>query len=63
MVILRMTNHAAKFRYTSSNKYIATVDEKGKITAVGAGTCVIYTQGISGVSATTIVSVNRFYLA
>ncbi|SEL56060.1 Ig-like domain (group 2) [Butyrivibrio sp. ob235] len=35
-------NHAAKFRYKSTNKSIATVDKNGKVTGISAGKCTIY---------------------
>jgi len=43
-------NHEAKFRYASSNKKVAKVSKKGKITAVGKGKCTIYVYAVSGVS-------------
>ena len=42
--------HCAKFRYASSNKKVAKVSKKGKITAVGKGKCTVYVYAISGVS-------------
>ena len=38
----KAVKHAAKFRYQSTNKAVATVDKNGKIKAVGKGTCTIY---------------------
>jgi len=40
--------HTAEIRYTSSNKRVATVDSKGKITAVGSGTCTVYVSAVDG---------------
>ena len=34
--------HAKEFRYASSNKNIATVNQNGKIKGVAKGTCTIY---------------------
>lgn len=38
----------AKIRYISSNKKVATVTSKGKIKAVGKGSCKIYVVAING---------------
>ena len=40
--------HAAKLRYLSTDKKVATVDKSGKITAVGTGTCKIYAVTVNG---------------
>ena len=40
--------HAKQFRYASSNKKVATVSSKGKITAVGKGSCVVYVYARNG---------------
>ena len=40
--------HAAKFRYASSDKEIATVDKKGRIKGVKAGKCDIYVYALNG---------------
>ncbi len=40
--------HAAKLRYKSSNKKIATVDKNGKIKGKKKGTCYIYVYAING---------------
>lgn len=40
--------HAAEFRYASSDKKVATVDKKGKIKAVGKGSCTIYVYSRNG---------------
>ncbi|MCR4955242.1 MAG: InlB B-repeat-containing protein [Lachnospiraceae bacterium] len=40
--------HAAKFRYASSNKKIATVSKKGTVTAKKSGTCYIWVYAING---------------
>ena len=41
-------SHAPEFRYASSNTKVATVDKKGKITAVKKGTCYIYVYAKNG---------------
>ena len=40
--------HATEFRYASSNEKIATVDKKGKIKGVSAGTCTVYVYARNG---------------
>ncbi len=40
--------HAKEFRYASDNKKIAKVNKKGKITAVGKGTCNVYVYARNG---------------
>ena len=40
--------HASEFRYASSNERIATVDKKGKIKGVSAGTCTVYVFARNG---------------
>jgi len=40
--------HGKKFRYVSSDKKVATVSKKGKITAVAKGTCTIYVCARNG---------------
>ena len=50
-------NHAARYRYASDNKAVATVDENGKITAVGKGTCHIYVHAQNGTSQKVSVTV------
>ena len=40
--------HAKQFRYASSDKKVATVSSKGKITAVGKGSCVVYVYARNG---------------
>lgn len=45
----QLTNaHAKKFRYASTNKKVATVSAKGKIRAVGKGSCIIYVYARNG---------------
>ncbi|MBQ6623542.1 MAG: hypothetical protein IJH57_02875 [Mogibacterium sp.] len=51
------TSHAATYRYTSNNPSVATVNSKGKITAKGQGTAVIYVQTINGIWKTCKVTV------
>ena len=45
-----IAKHEAKFRYATSNKKVAKVNKKGKITAVGKGKCNVYVYAVSGVS-------------
>lgn len=40
--------HAKQFRYATSNKKVATVSSKGKIKAVGKGTCTVYVYARNG---------------
>ena len=42
-------SHAVKFRYLSADKKVATVTGKGKIKAVGKGTCYVYVYAHNGV--------------
>ena len=41
-------SHAAKFRYRTSNKKVATVTKSGKIKGIKKGTCTIYVYAING---------------
>ena len=50
-------SHCPKFRYTSDNKDVATVDSNGKIKAVGKGTCNVYVYGVNGCAAKVKVTV------
>ena len=50
-------DHAARYRYSSDNKKVATIDENGKITAVGKGTCHIYIYAQNGTSTKVTVTV------
>ena len=50
-------NHAAKFRYKSTNKSIATVDKNGKVTGVSAGKCTIYVYSKNGLAKKVTVTV------
>ena len=45
---LMAKGHAAKLRYLSSNKKIATVSKSGKIIAKAKGTCIIYAYAHNG---------------
>ena len=45
------------FRYASSDTKVAAVDKNGKVTAKGAGTCLIYAYAQNGMSAKIKVSV------
>ena len=49
--------HAKLLRYYSSNVNVARVNSKGRITAVGGGTCRIYVMANNGVKATTTAKV------
>ncbi len=40
--------HVKQFRYAATNKKVATVSKKGKIKAVGKGTCTIYVYARNG---------------
>ncbi len=53
---LKIQNHR-KVAYESSDTAIATVDAKGKIKAVGAGTCEVYVYVQNGMSRTIKVTV------
>ncbi len=45
----QLTNkHAKEFRYATTNKKVATVSKKGKIKAVGKGSCTIYVYARNG---------------
>ncbi|WP_081669989.1 Ig-like domain-containing protein [Butyrivibrio sp. AE3006] len=44
-------------RYSSSNKKVATVNKKGKITAKGVGKCKIYMYAKNGVAKSITVTV------
>lgn len=41
-------NHAPTFRFLSSDEKVATVTKKGKIKALGAGTCYVYVYAKNG---------------
>ncbi len=45
----KLKEHTAVLRYESSNKEIATVNSKGKITAKAKGTCYVYAYAQNGV--------------
>jgi len=51
------TSHAPTYRYISNNPKVATVNSKGKVTAKGSGTAVIYVQTINGIWKTCKVTV------
>ena len=55
-------NHAAKVRYLSSDKNIATVTSKGVITADESGTCTIYVYAHNGVRTSVKVTVESIAL-
>ncbi|WP_034785245.1 InlB B-repeat-containing protein [Eubacterium xylanophilum] len=49
--------HAKKFRYSSDNKAVATVDGSGNIKAVAKGTCKVYVYARNGYAKTVTVTV------
>ena len=51
------TSHGPKLRYYSTNTAVAKVNSKGKITAVGKGSCKICVLAINGVRKAIIVTV------
>ena len=51
------TNHAAKFRFKTSDSKVATVNAKGVIKATGKGACYVYTYAANGVYCKTKVTV------
>lgn len=55
---LKVKNHR-KLKFVSSNKKIATVDSKGKITAKKKGTCYIYVYAQNGMFAKIKVTVKK----
>ncbi|MBQ6402082.1 MAG: hypothetical protein IJI20_07355 [Firmicutes bacterium] len=54
---LMPSRHVPTLRYRTSDKNIATVSKSGKITAKGAGTCIIYVFAHNGVSKNIEVTV------
>jgi hypothetical protein len=53
-------DHAAAYRFLSTNKKVATVNKKGVVTAKKPGYCKIYTQTVNGKwKATTVTSVTK----
>lgn len=54
----KLKNHVAKLRYISSNPSVATVTAKGKVKAVGAGSCVIYVLTTNGIWKTVNITVD-----
>ncbi|MBO4288578.1 MAG: Ig-like domain-containing protein, partial [Lachnospiraceae bacterium] len=53
------SDHAAEFRYTSSDSSIATVTKDGVITGVKAGTCTVYVVSVNGVYKAIKVTVTK----
>ena len=53
-----LATHVAKLRYISSNTSVATVTSKGKVKAVGAGSCKIYVLTTNGIWKTVTVTVD-----
>ncbi|MCR5418588.1 MAG: Ig-like domain-containing protein [Lachnospiraceae bacterium] len=54
---LSNTKASPKLRYTSSDTSVATVTKKGKIKAVGKGTCTIYVSTLNGITKKVAVTV------
>ena len=54
---LHSSSKIAKYRYSSRNKKVATVNKKGKITAVGKGTCKIKVMVLNGLCCYVTVTV------
>lgn len=54
----KLKNHVAKLQYISSNPSVATVSAKGKVKAVGAGSCVIYVLTTNGIWKTVKITVD-----
>ena len=54
----KLATHVAKLRYISSNTSVATVTKKGKVKAVGAGSCKIYVLTTNGIWKTVTVTVD-----
>lgn len=50
--------HAAKLRYLTSDKKVATVTKSGKIKAVGRGSCKVYVVAVNGIYKAVSVTVN-----
>ena len=51
-------SHAAKLRYLSTDKKIATVNKSGKIKGISKGSCYVYVYAHNGVSRRITVKVN-----
>ena len=56
----KVLDHDGKLRYITSNPAVATVSGKGKVKAVGAGSCVIYVLTTNGIwkAVTVVVDTN-----
>ena len=52
-------NHSARYRYATSDMSVATVDKKGRIKAVGTGTCNIWVYAQNGRSKMVTVIVQQ----
>ncbi|WP_026495693.1 Ig-like domain-containing protein [Butyrivibrio sp. WCD3002] len=50
--------YAAKLRYRSDNPNVATVDNKGTVTAINPGTCTVYVYAKNGLAKKVAVTVN-----
>lgn len=55
----KLLDHEQRVRYYSSNPAVATVNAKGKITAVAAGTCKIYVIAVNGLRKAVTVKVKQ----
>ena len=54
---MKLLDHVAKVRFYSTNANVATVDDGGKVTAVGQGSCTIYAIANNGVRSKVKVNV------
>ena len=53
----KVKDHTLRIRYISTNRDIATVNSKGKVTAKAKGTCYIYCYGLNGLTKKVKVTV------
>ena len=53
----KVKDHTLRVRYISTNRDIATVNSKGKVTAKAKGTCYIYCYGLNGLTKKVKVTV------
>jgi len=54
---MKVVAHVAKVRFYSTDANVATVDDGGKVTAVGKGSCTIYAIANNGVRSSVKVKV------
>ena len=55
----KVLSHVNRLRYYSTNPTVATVDEKGRITAVSLGECTVYAVANNGIRKGTRVTVRE----